>query len=51
MISVVSMVRRGSVIVSFMFGVVLFHEKNLRAKAFDLALMLLGLFFLFIGSK
>jgi hypothetical protein len=29
----------------------LFHEKNLRAKAFDLALMLLGLLFLFIGSE
>ena len=51
MISVVSMVRRGSVIVSFMFGVMLFHEKNLRAKALDLALMLLGLLFLFIGSE
>ena len=51
MISVVSMVRRGSVIVSFMFGVMLFYEKNLRAKAFDLALMLLGLLFLFIGSE
>lgn len=51
MISVVSMVRRGSVIVSFMFGVVLFHERNLRAKALDLALMLLGLLFLYIGSE
>jgi hypothetical protein len=29
----------------------LFHEKNLRAKALDLALMLLGLLFLFIGSE
>ena len=51
MISVVSMVRRGSVVVSFMFGVLLFHEKNLRAKALDLALMLLGLLFLYIGSE
>ena len=51
MISVVSMVRRGSVIVSFIFGVMLFHEKNLRAKALDLALMLLGLLFLYIGSE
>ena len=51
MISVVSMVRRGSVIVSFMFGMLLFHEKNLRSKAIDLALMLLGLLFLYIGSE
>jgi len=28
-----------------------FHEKNLRAKLFDLALVLLSMFFLFIGSK
>ena len=51
MISIVSMVRRGSVIVSFLFGAVLFHEKNLRAKAVDLALVLLGMLFLYIGSK
>ena len=50
MISIVSMVRRGSVIVSFLFGAVLFHEKNLRAKAVDLALVLLGMLFLYIGS-
>ena len=50
MISIVSMVRRGSVIVSFLFGAFLFHEKNLKAKAFDLALVLLGMIFLFIGS-
>jgi drug/metabolite transporter (DMT)-like permease len=51
MISIVSMIRRGSVIVSFLFGAVLFHEKNLRAKAFDLALVLLGMLFLYIGSR
>ena len=50
MISIVSMVRRGSVIVSFLFGAALFHEKNLRAKAVDLALVLLGMIFLYIGS-
>lgn len=50
MISIVSMVRRGSVIVSFLFGAAFFHEKNLRAKAVDLALVLLGMIFLYIGS-
>ena len=50
MISIVSMVRRGSVLVSFVFGAMLFHEKNLRAKAFDLLLILLGLLFLYIGT-
>jgi len=51
MISIVSMIRRGSVVVSFLFGALLFHEKNLRAKAFDLALVLLGMICLYIGSK
>ena len=51
MISIVSMIRRGSVVVSFLFGAVFFHEKNLRAKALDLALILLGMIFLYIGSK
>ena len=50
MISIVSMIRRGSVIVSFLFGAAFFHEKNLRAKAIDLALVLLGMIFLYIGS-
>lgn len=50
MISIVSMIRRGSVIVSFMFGALFFHEKNLKAKAVDLALVLLGMLFLYIGS-
>ena len=51
MISIVSMVRRGSVIVSFLCGALFFHEKNLRAKSVDLALVLLGMIFLYIGSR
>ncbi|MDD6541049.1 MAG: DMT family transporter [Prevotella sp.] len=51
MISIVSMIRRGSVVVSFLFGAIFFHEKNLKAKAFDLAMVLLGMVFLYIGSK
>lgn len=51
MISIVSMVRRGSVIVSFLFGAMMFHEKNLKAKALDLALVLLSMLLLFIGSR
>lgn len=51
MISIVSMVRRSSVIVSFLCGAMFFHEKNLRSKALDLALVLLGLLFLYIGSR
>ena len=51
MISVVSMVRRGSVIVSFLCGAMLFKEKNLKAKVVDLALVLLSMLLLYIGSE
>lgn len=51
MISIVSMVRRGSVLVSFLFGALIFREKNLRSKAVDLLLVLLGMIFLYIGSR
>lgn len=51
MISIVSMIRRGSVVVSFLFGAVAFHEKNLKSKFIDLALVLLGMIFLYIGSR
>ena len=51
MISIVSMIRRGSVVVSFLFGALVFHEKNLRSKAFDLLLVLLGMVFLWLGSR
>ena len=51
MISIVSMVRRGSVIVSFLFGAAIFHEKNLKAKFVDLLLVLLGMLFLYFGTK
>ena len=51
LIAVVSMIRRGSVVVAFLFGALLLHEKNLKHKAVDLALILIGLFFLYLGSK
>ena len=50
MISIVSMIRRGSVLVSFACAAIFFHEKNLKAKAVDLALVLLGMICLYIGS-
>lgn len=50
MISIVSMVRRSSVIVSFLFGAMLFREKNLKSKAIDLILVLIGMFFLYLGK-
>lgn len=51
MISIVSMIRRGSVVVSFLFGALVFREKNIKAKIADLALVLLSMLFLFAGSQ
>lgn len=51
MIAVVAMIRRSSVVVSFGCGALLFGEKNLKAKALDLLLILIGMIFLYIGSR
>ena len=51
LISIVSMVRRGSVLVSFACGALLFREKNLKSKAIDLVLVLIGMFFLYLGTQ
>lgn len=50
MISVVSMIRRSSVLVSFVFGAVVFHEKNLRSKVLDLVFVLLSFILLLLGT-
>ena len=38
-------------IVSFIFGAMFFREKNLKSKAIDLILVLIGMIFLYLGSK
>ena len=51
MISVVSLVRRGSVVISFACAVIFFKERNLKAKIFDLLLLLTGMAFIWIGTR
>ena len=51
MISVVSMIRRSSVLVSFIGGAFIFKEKNLKAKIIDLILIFIGMVFLFLGTS
>ena len=51
MISVVSLVRRSSVIISFLCGVIIFKERNIRAKLVDLGLILLGMAFIWMGTR
>lgn len=50
MIAIVSMIRRSSVIVTFLCGALLFGERNLRTKALDLALIIIGMILLALGS-
>ncbi len=50
MIAVVSMIRRGSVIVSFVYGVLILRERNVKAKVLDMGLLMLGLLLLVIGG-
>lgn len=50
MISVVSMIRRGSVVIPFLYGVVVLHERNIRAKAVDLGILIVSLVLLVVGS-
>ncbi len=51
MVAIVSMIRRGSVIVSFIYGGVALHEKNIKSKLIDLCVLLLSLALLVVGSS
>lgn len=51
MISIVSMLRRCSVVVTFILGAIVFKEKNLKAKGFELVLMLVGAALLVFASQ
>lgn len=50
MISIVSMIRRGSVLVSFAYGVLILHERHVRQKLIDLGILLASLLLLILGS-
>lgn len=51
LIAVVSMIRRGSVLVSFAIGAFILKEKNIRSKALDLVLLLASMVLLYFGSR
>jgi transporter family protein len=50
LVSVVSTIRKAGVIVPFIAGIILFHEKNIRTKALLLGLVLIGMFLLYLGT-
>jgi len=51
LLGVISVTRRCSVIITFVCGAILFKEKNITAKALDLAVMLCGIVLLVLGSN
>ena len=51
LISVVSLVRRSSVIISFACAVIFFKERNLKAKLLNLAILLVGMAFIWMGTR
>jgi transporter family protein len=50
MIAVISMIRRGSVLVSFLYGVLILRERHVKAKIIDLCILLVSLTLLILGS-
>lgn len=50
LISVVSTIRKGGVIVPFIAGAVMFREKNIALKATLLGFVLVGMYLLYVGS-
>lgn len=50
MISIVSMIRRGSVVIPFLYGVIFLHEKHIKEKTIDLCVLFVSLFLLVIGN-
>lgn len=51
LLSVISLIRRCSVVVTFVLGAIVFHEKKIREKAVDLAILLGGMALLLYGSS
>lgn len=51
LVGVVSMIKRTSVVVSFLFAAIFLKEKNLLHKAHALLIMLIGMVFLYLGSR
>ena len=51
LLSVISLIRRCAVIVTFCIGAVFFKEKHLKAKAVDMLILVAGMLCLLMGSR
>ncbi len=50
MVSIASMIRRGSGLVAFFYGIVKLQEKGLKLKIIDQCLLIIGVIFMIVGS-
>ena len=50
LLSVVSMIRRSAVVITFALGAILFKENHIKSKALDLGVLLVGIALLLFGS-
>lgn len=51
LLSVISMIRRSSVVITFLFGALVFKEGHVKDKALDLILMMAGIALLLLGTR
>lgn len=51
LISIVGTIRRSGVIVPFMYGAFVLHDKNLKMKVIDLIGVIIGMILLYLGTK
>ena len=51
LLSVISIMRRCSVVVTFVLGAIVFKEKKIKEKSVDLAILLAGMALLLYGSS
>ena len=51
LLSVISMIRRSSVLITFLFGALLFKEGHIKDKALDMVLMMAGIALLLFGTQ
>ncbi len=51
LISIVGTIRRAGVIVPFMYGAFVLHDKNLKMKVIDLIGVIIGMILLYLGTK
>lgn len=50
LVSVASMIRRGSALVAFFYGIFVLHERNVRLKIIDQSLLIIGVTLMILGS-